>query len=192
VTESAELSQLKRALVALKEMRGRLDAVEKARTEPIAIIGIGCRFPGGANSPEAFWQLLQNGVDAVGEVPASRWDADALYADEPETPGKINTRYGAFMADVDQFDPYFFNISPHEAAFMDPQQRLLLQVAWEALENAGQTREGLAGSDTAVFVGSTSQPGLLPDAGGRAGAAGGLHRHRHGAQRALGPTLLPV
>jgi acyl transferase domain-containing protein/acyl carrier protein len=153
VTESAELSQLKRALVALKEMRGRLDAVEKARTEPIAIIGIGCRFPGGANSPEAFWQLLQNGVDAVGEVPASRWDADALYADEPETPGKINTRYGAFLADVDQFDPYFFGISPHEAAFMDPQQRLLLQVAWEALENAGQTRQGLAGSDTAVFVG---------------------------------------
>ncbi len=153
MTESVELSQLKRALVALKEMRGRLDAVEKARTEPIAIIGIGCRFPGGANSPEAFWQLLQNGVDAVGEVPASRWDADALYADEPETPGKINTRYGAFLADVDQFDPYFFGISPHEAAFMDPQQRLLLQVAWEALENAGQTREGLAGSDTAVFVG---------------------------------------
>ncbi|MCA9875544.1 MAG: acyltransferase domain-containing protein, partial [Anaerolineales bacterium] len=153
MTESSEVSQLKRALVALKEMRGRLDAAEKARTEPIAIIGIGCRFPGGANSPESFWQLLQEGVDAVTEVPPARWNADALYSADPETPGKTNTRFGAFLQDVDQFDPFFFGISPHEAAFMDPQQRLLLQVAWEALENAGQTRQRLAGSDTAVFVG---------------------------------------
>jgi len=153
MTESSELSQLKRALVALKEMRSRLDAVEKARTEPIAVIGMGCRFPGGANSPEAFWQLLQDGVDAVTEVPPSRWDRDALYSADPETPGKTNTRFGAFLANVDQFDPYFFGISPHEAVFMDPQQRLLLEVAWEALENAGLTRQQLAGSDTAVFVG---------------------------------------
>ncbi|MEK7326261.1 MAG: beta-ketoacyl synthase N-terminal-like domain-containing protein, partial [Chloroflexota bacterium] len=147
-----QATQLRRALAAIKELRAKLESVERARTEPIAIVGLGCRFPG-ANSPEAFWQLLQNGVDAIAEVPADRWDVDALFDPDPTAPGKISTRWGGFLKDVDQFDPHFFGISPREAAYMDPQQRLLLEVAWEALEDAGQTKEGLAGSRTGVFVG---------------------------------------
>ncbi|MEZ4644657.1 MAG: type I polyketide synthase [Chloroflexota bacterium] len=153
MTDSAELSQLKRALVALKEMRARLDATEKARTEPIAIIGMGCRFPGGANSPAAFWQMLLDGVDAISETPAERWPVDALYDTDFMAPGKTNTRWGGFLDSVDQFDPAFFSISPREAARMDPQQRLLLQVAVEALEHGGQPLDKLSGSQSGVFVG---------------------------------------
>ena len=151
--QSGDVSQLKRALAALKEMRARLDAVEQARAEPIAIIGMACRFPGGANTPEAFWELLRDGGDAISEVPADRWDINALYDPDPTAPGKMSTRWGGFLDQVDQFDPHFFGISPREAMQMDPQQRLLLEVAWEALEDAGQTMEGLAGSSTGVFVG---------------------------------------
>jgi len=118
--------------------------------EPIAIVGIGCRFPG-AEGPEAFWNLLRHGVDATSDVPADRWKAD-LFADG-KGPGRIATRRGAFISDVDQFDPQFFNISPREAIGIDPQQRLLLEVAWETLENAGQPLERLTDSDTGVFVG---------------------------------------
>jgi amino acid adenylation domain-containing protein len=148
-----ELSPVKRALLAVEEMQAKLDAVEQARTEPIAIIGMGCRFPGGADSPEAFWQLLKAGADVITEVPVERWDIDALYHPDPATPGKMNTRWGGFLKDIDAFDASFFGISPREAARMDPQQRLLLEVAWEALEAAGQTRERLAGSASGVFVG---------------------------------------
>jgi amino acid adenylation domain-containing protein len=148
-----ELSPVKRALLAVEEMQAKLDAVEQARTEPIAIIGMGCRFPGGANSPEAFWQLLKAGADLISEVPPERWDIDALYHPNPATPGKMNTRWGGFLKDIDAFDASFFGISPREAARMDPQQRLFLEVAWEALEAAGQTRERLAGSASGVFVG---------------------------------------
>jgi acyl transferase domain-containing protein len=120
--------------------------------EPIAIIGIGCRFPG-ADSPQAFWQLLSNGVDAITEIPADRWNIDEFYDRNPETPGKMNSRYGGFLSQVDRFDPHFFGISPKEALLIDPQQRLLLEVAWEALEDAGIVREQLSGSKTGVFVG---------------------------------------
>lgn len=120
--------------------------------EPIAIIGIGCRFPG-ADSPQAFWQLLSQGVDAITEIPADRWHIDEFYDRNPETPGKMNSRYGGFLSQVDRFDPHFFGISPREALLMDPQQRLLLEVAWEALEDAGIVREQLSGSKTGVFVG---------------------------------------
>src|SRR3954462_7415250 len=89
--------------------------------EPLAIVGIGCRFPGGADTPEAFWALLRDGVDAVREVPADRWDVDAYYDADPDAPGKMNTRYGAFLDAVDQFDAEFFGIAPREAAAMDPQ-----------------------------------------------------------------------
>ncbi len=120
--------------------------------EPIAIIGIGCRFPG-ANSPEAFWQLLRNGVDAITEIPSNRWDLRELYDPNVDIPGKMNSRYGGFLPQVDQFDPQFFGISPREAVSMDPQQRLLLEVAWEALEDAGLIQEHLSGSQTGVFMG---------------------------------------
>jgi microcystin synthetase protein McyG len=124
----------------------------RVEVEPIAIIGIGCRFPG-AKNPEAFWRLLQNGVDIITEVPSERWDIDALYHPESATPGKMNTRWGGFLEQVDRFDPSFFRISPREAQQMDPQQRLLLEVTWEALENAGIAPESLAGSQTAAIVG---------------------------------------
>jgi len=124
----------------------------ESKNEPIAIIGVGCRFPG-ANDPEAFWQLLRDGVDAIREVPADRFDQHAFYDPDPAAPGKMNTRWGGFLGQVDQFDPNFFGISPREVLRMDPQQRLLLEVAWEALQDAGQVPERLAGTQVGVFIG---------------------------------------
>jgi acyl transferase domain-containing protein/surfactin synthase thioesterase subunit len=123
--------------------------------EKVAVIGIGCRFPG-AQDPEAFWQLLLKETDAVTEVPPDRWDIDAFYDPKPGKPGKMNTRWGGFLTQVDGFDPQFFGIAPREAIYMDPQQRLLLEVAWESLEQAGQVPEQLARSQTGVFVGISS------------------------------------
>ena len=137
------------------------DQDREAKTEPIAIIGIGCRFPG-AHGPEAFWQLLREGVDAIAEVPAERFNLHAFYDPDPAIPGKMNTRWGGFLDQVDQFDPRFFGISPREAARMDPQQRLLLEVTWEALEDAGQAPERLTGTKTGVFIGiSTNDYGRI-------------------------------
>lgn len=120
--------------------------------ESIAIVGAGCRFPG-ANNPDAFWELLRSGTDAVVEIPPERWDINAFYAPEPGTPGKMNTRYGGFIDAVDEFDPEFFGISPREAQRIDPQQRLILEVTWEALENGGIIPSTLSGSQTGVFIG---------------------------------------
>ena len=148
----ANLSPKRLALLAL-ELHGKLESVEKGRQEPIAVIGIGCRFPGGADDPENFWRLLSDGVDAITEVPPDRWDLARYYDPDPDAPGKMNTRHGGFLAGVDRFDPHFFNISPREALSMDPQQRLLLEVSWEALEHAAQSPEKLEGGRTGVFVG---------------------------------------
>lgn len=143
---------MKNALLELKEMKSKLNAIEQAKTEPIAIIGMGCRFPG-ANNPEAFWQLLRDGMVAITEIPPNRWDVDAFYDPDMDSPDKMNTRWGGFLQDVDKFDPSFFGLSAREASAMDPQQRLLLEVCWEALENAGLAPDQLAGSQTGVFVG---------------------------------------
>ena len=123
--------------------------------EPIAIIGMGCRFPG-AESPQAFWELLRSGGDAITEVPTDRWNVEDFYAPEPATAGKMNTRWGGFLEQVDGFDAHFFGISPREAVSIDPQQRLLLEVSWEALEHANLSPAKLAGSQTGVFIGISS------------------------------------
>ncbi|MCB0167234.1 MAG: amino acid adenylation domain-containing protein, partial [Anaerolineae bacterium] len=129
---------------------------EPTATEPIAIIGLACRLPGGVHNADTFWQLLTTGRDTVSEIPASRWPVDAYYDPNPDTPGKMYTRYGSFLDAVDQFDPQFFGISPREAVGMDPQQRLLLEVCWEALEHAGLAADRLRGSQTGVFLGMCS------------------------------------
>jgi acyl transferase domain-containing protein/acyl carrier protein len=112
-----------------------------------------CRFPGGADNPEAYWELLSNGVDAITEIPSDRWNLADYYDPDPDTPGKTYTKYGGFLSGVDKFDPQFFGISPREAQSLDPQQRLLLEVSWEALEDAGIIPQQLAESKTGIFVG---------------------------------------
>ncbi|MEM9508974.1 MAG: type I polyketide synthase, partial [Cyanobacteria bacterium P01_E01_bin.35] len=144
---------LKDALVEMRKMRSKLESLEQEKYEPIAVIGMDCRFPGGADNPDAYWEMLCQGVDGIVEVPPSRWDLDKYYDSNPDTPGKIYVRYGGFVEDVDRFDPQFFGISPREAAAIDPQQRLLLEVSHNALENAGQSTTKLKGSKTGVFVG---------------------------------------
>jgi 1-acyl-sn-glycerol-3-phosphate acyltransferase len=121
--------------------------------EPIAIIGIGCRFPGGAATPAAFWRLLVNGVDAIQEFPPERFDLTQLFDADPSVPGKMYTRWGGFVDAIELFDPSFFGFSRREALRIDPQHRMLLEVAWEALEDAGLPADRLAGSPTGVFVG---------------------------------------
>ncbi len=147
------LSPLQKAVLAMKELRAQLDAAEEARTEPIAIVGLGCRFPGGADSPDNLWQLLHEGTDAIGDVPASRWDVASWYDPEAGRPGKMIARRGGFLADIDRFDALFFGIAPREALTMDPQQRLLVEVCWESLEDAAIAPDGLTGQPIGVFVG---------------------------------------
>ena len=119
----------------------------------IAIVGIGCRFPGQADGAGAFWRLLRDGTDATSEIPPGRWNIDDYFDPDPAKPGCMSTRRGGFLDAVDRFDAAFFGISPREAMYMDPQQRILLEVAWEALENAGQTQRMAAHSRTEVLIG---------------------------------------
>ena len=147
---------LERALQAMEEMQRKLDALQRDKKEPIAIVGMGCRFPGEATDPEAYWKLLHDGVDAIGEVPADRWDINAYYDPDPDVPGKMYTRMGGFLKAVDKFDAQFFGISPRETTKTDPQQRLALEISWEALENAGIDPQKLMGSQSGVFLGITN------------------------------------
>ncbi|MBV9688755.1 MAG: SDR family NAD(P)-dependent oxidoreductase [Ktedonobacteraceae bacterium] len=124
--------------------------------EPIAIIGIGCRFPGNVSTPQAFWNLLITGTDAIGDIPADRWDIERYYHPNAAQPGKMYTLRGGFLEAFDRFDAPFFGISPVEAEQMDPQQRLLLEVSWEALEDAGLVPQQLAGTQMGVFIGICS------------------------------------
>jgi phthiocerol/phenolphthiocerol synthesis type-I polyketide synthase C len=146
------------ALHKIDELSARLEVAEKGDTEPIAVVGMACRLPGGVNSPDEFWRLLQDGRSGISRVPADRWDADAFYTEDYTVPGTICTTQGGFITSwqPDQFDAEFFGISPREAAAMDPQQRLVLEVAWEALENAGIPPHTIHGSQTSAFIGLTT------------------------------------
>ncbi|AOY84949.1 type I polyketide synthase [Moorena producens JHB] len=148
-----QLSPLQKSFLVIERLKSKVDTLEKSQREPIAIIGMGCRFPGGASTPEAFWDILQNGVDAITEVPQDRWRLDDYYDPDPDSPGKVYTRYGGFLNKLQEFDSNFFGISPKEAIHLDPQQRLLLEVSWEALENSGKNPQQLQGSPTGVFIG---------------------------------------
>ncbi len=158
---------LSSALQKLEQMQARLDLAERAQKEPVAIIGLGCRFPGGADSPDRYWELLRDGVDAIREIPAGRWNIEQFYDPNPDAPGKSYTRFGGFLDQIDRFDPQFFGISPREAVTLDPQQRLILEVAWEALEHAGMAPGRLRGTRTGVFIGiGSSDYAQLQMAGG--------------------------
>lgn len=148
--------RMARALAAIDGLQAKLAEAEQAVREPIAIVGLGCRFPGGADTPQAFWQLLTDQRDGIGPVPADRWDAEAWYDPDPDRPGRTVSREGGFVGAPADFDADFFGISAKEAATLDPQQRLLLEVGWEALEHAGIVPGTLAGSPAGVFVGISS------------------------------------
>ncbi|WP_333879374.1 polyketide synthase, partial [Methylobacter sp.] len=145
----AQFSAVKLALLA-EQLGPQREIIQ---SEPIAIVGLGCRLPGGIDTPERYWQALSEGIDAMAEVPADHWSQQDYFSAEPNQSGKISSPLGGYLKNVYDFDPQFFGISPREALSLDPQQRLLLEVAWEALENAGQSAEQLFDSAAGVFVG---------------------------------------
>ena len=140
---------MKDAVQKIKQLQTQLDTVTQKQTEPIAIIGMGCRFPGSSNNPEQYWQLLAQGIDGVTLMPAARRAF-------PEYAASLPPCYGGFLERIDTFDPAFFRISPREARIMDPHQRLLLETSWEALESAGLVPDSLFNSLTGVFIASAT------------------------------------
>jgi acyl transferase domain-containing protein len=152
---AASAARERQALAAIRTLRARLDAAERARCEPIAIVGLSCRFPGAVTDPDSYWDLLSNGVDAVRPVPPERMDLSPIFDPDREAAGKTYTRWAGLLEDVDGFDADVFAVSAREAALTDPQQRLFLEGTWLALEHAGIAPTGLAGSATGVFAGVT-------------------------------------
>ena len=146
---------LKDANAEIARLRAKVSkqADGKGLREPIAIIGIGCRFPGGVRTPQDFWSLLKSGRDVLRDIPSDRWDIDEHYNPAVTVPGKIYVRQGYYLDNIDQFDPQFFGLSPREAESLDPQQRLVMEVCWETLEHAGIAPTSLKGGKTGVFVG---------------------------------------
>ena len=161
-----QLTGLQQAFLTIQKLKAKLQAKEQAAREPIAIIGVGCRFPGQVNSPQAFWELLSHGIDAITEIPANRWNVDDYFDADPQTKGKMYVRHGGFLEHIEQFDAQFFGISPREANYLDPQQRLLLEVSWEALENAGCNPATLTGKRAGVFMGMSSADFAVSQAAG--------------------------
>lgn len=153
MSDSVNLSPVKKALVAIQSLQAELAAVKGRAAEPVAIIGMSCSYPG-ADGLESFWNLLREGKDSVTEVPRERWDVDALYNPDPARQGTMVSRKGGFLKNLDQFDAAFFGISPREAPHVDPRQRLLLEIAWEALEHAGIPPDSLAGKAAGVYIAS--------------------------------------
>ncbi|MGB1310512.1 MAG: type I polyketide synthase, partial [Leucothrix sp.] len=152
--ESQPLS-LAEANAEIERLRAALAAKDDGSTarEPIAVVGMGCRYPGGVRTPDEFWELLSSGRDILREIPSERWDVDAHYDPEMTVPGKMYVRHGHYLDDIDQFDPQFFGLSPREAESLDPQQRLVMEISWETLEHAGIAPSSLSGGKTGVFVG---------------------------------------
>ena len=153
--EESQHLNLEEANAEIARLRAQLAASEggMAAREPIAIVGMGCRYPGGVRTPDEFWELLSSGRDILRDIPGERWDVNAHYDPEMTVPGKMYVRQGYYIDDIDQFDPQFFGLSPREAESLDPQQRLVMEVSWETLENAGIAPSILQGGKTGVFVG---------------------------------------